>query len=387
MFHRALGRPTQSFFLFGPRGSGKSTWLRANFSKSEAQFLDLLDLKTQRRYQRNPESLQDELMALPKSIRWVIIDEIQKIPSLLDTVHSMSLTSKLKFGLSGSSTRKLRRGGANLLAGRAVEYHLFPLSAGELGKTFRLSDVLNWGTLPRIFQLKRESERIDFLETYAHLYVKEEIQEEQVVRRIDPFRAFLEVSAQMDGKILNFAKIAREAGVDTKTTMSYFKILEDTLLGFTLPAYHRSVRKRQRLAPKFYFFDLGVRRALEGRLEEILHPGTSEWGRAFESWIINEILKENGYSQARYKLSYLNADADSEIDLILEKGGKPKWILEIKSTDRVTSENCAALARFLPDFPGCRALCLSNDLISKNISGVSAHHWRKGLDQIFQESR
>src|SRR5690606_7834379 len=231
----------------------------------------------------------------PPSITTVVIDEVQKIPKLLDVVHRKIDESKragrsLRFILTGSSARKLRRGAANLLAGRADVYALFPLTAEELGESFSLEDALAFGTLPSLLDRDTTASKNRYLEAYARTYLKEEIWNEHLVRKLDPFAQLLEIAAQMNGRVLNFASIGRDAGVDTKTVQSYFQILEDTLLGFFLPPYHASERKRETTNPKFYFFDTGVKRALERMLTVPVLPRTYAYGEAFEHWVILEIM-------------------------------------------------------------------------------------------------
>lgn len=381
MFNRLPKTPEHSFILLGPRGSGKSTWLRKYFSKN-VLFINLLDLKIQRELVRRPELLADWLDARLANTKWVVIDEIQKIPTLLDTVHQYIETTTLKFALSGSSARKLKRGAANLLAGRAFDLRMYPLTSIEMKKKFNLQHCLEWGMLPKVISYKKTADKLDFLRSYTHLYVKEEIQEEQVVRKLDPFREFLSVAAQSDTQIINFSKIAQDVGVATVTVMSYFEILEDTFLGIKLPAYHASIRKRQRQNPKFYFFDTGVRRTLEGTIGEPVVSGRKEYGRLFEGFLVNEIFRLNLYMRMFYSFSYLNADEDSEIDLIIEKGKQVKFIIEIKSSDQVDLEDVKPLQNFLPDFPGSRAICLSNDLRNRTEKGVEFLHWQTGICSI-----
>ena len=221
-----------SFFLFGARGTGKSFLLRHRFSEENSVFIDLLDPETYLNYSLNPSNIINYIDTISNNIEWVIIDEIQKIPRLLDVVHKYLSEGSKKFILTGSSARKLKRGSANMLAGRAFINNLYPLTSTELGKDFNLTDVLKWGSLPGIFAFKEESDKMDFLRSYVHTYITQEITEEQVVRKLDPFRKFLNVSAQMNGKVINFSKIAREVGTSSVNVSSYFQILEDTLLGF-----------------------------------------------------------------------------------------------------------------------------------------------------------
>jgi predicted AAA+ superfamily ATPase len=224
------------------------------------------------------------MIAAKPEVKWVVIDEIQKIPALLDVVHSLAKNKSLKFALSGSSARKLKRGAANLLAGRAFKYVCHPLLHSELGASFSMDEVLRYGSLPEVFSLEAPDKQ-DYLRTYVETYFKEEIVAEQIVRKLKPFKNFLQVAAQMNTKILNLNKVARDVGVDHTTVQNYFEILEDTLIGFLLEPFDESIRKRQRQASKFYYFDLGVARALKRSLELPLLPSTLDYGDAFEHFI------------------------------------------------------------------------------------------------------
>lgn len=248
-----------SFFLFGPRGTGKSTLLKERFPLESTLWLDLLDSKIEEELASDPSRLYTIVKGQPEAITHIVIDEIQKIPKLLDEVHRL-IEEKLGkvFILTGSSARKLKRGAANLLAGRAFVYHLFPLSYLELKDSFNLETALHWGSLPKIFLLESSEEREAYLRAYTTTYLKEEIVDEQLIRKLPPFRRFLEVAAQCNGKIVNYANIAKDVGVDEKTIKEYFSILEDTMIGFFLEPFHSSFRKRLVEKPKFYFFDTGV---------------------------------------------------------------------------------------------------------------------------------
>lgn len=279
MFLRHLSlEKNSSILLLGPRGTGKSTFLHGHFKPDTVFWIDLLRPKAEDRYRRDPESLIQEIAALSPKVETVVIDEILKVPALLDVVHLLIEDPKVKlnFVLTGSSARKLRAGSANLLAGRALAYSMFPLTSFELEGEFDLKNALKFGTLPKIWGLKTDSAKRKTLETYALTYLNEEIRAEQIVRFLDPFRRFLEVAAQCNGKIINFSSIARDVGVDEKKVKSYFEILDDTLIGFLLESYHGSLRKQIGQAPKFYFFDTGVTRALAKRLTIDLVPSTTD---------------------------------------------------------------------------------------------------------------
>lgn len=372
---------SNSFFLFGPRGSGKSTLIKTLFQSGDNLFIDLLDEKMESRYWRDPDLLFNDVAQIKKG--WVIIDEVQKIPKLLDVVHKSIEFYNTKFILTGSSARKLKRGGANLLAGRAFLYHLFPLTFLELKEQFDLNFVIQWGSLPKIFQFTDDNDRRDFLISYTKTYLKEEIIAEQIIRNVEGFRSFLEVAAQMNGKSLNFLKISRECGVDSKTVHSYFQILEDTLVGFWVPGFHKSVRKAQKAQPKFYFFDLGVLRALDGNLDSKPIAGTSFYGQYFESFVVNEIFRYNSYTQKDFHISHYQTSTGQEIDLILSKGMQ-NILIEIKSTRQIDRVEVEKFARISTGFKKSRRYFLSQDTVISEIEGVRCTPWQVAIKEIFE---
>jgi uncharacterized protein len=373
---------TNSYFLFGPRGTGKTTLVKALFRPDEALFIDLLDPSEEDLFSRSPGELEARIRAQPPATGWVVIDEVQKAPRLLDLVHKLVESSPRRFVMTGSSSRKLRRGASNLLAGRAFVYQLHPLTHRELGAAFDLDRALRWGTLPRVHQLEDSSDRDQYLRAYSFTYLKEEIVAEQVIRKLDPFRQFLQVAAQDNGKIVNFSKIAEDVGADTKTVQSYFSILEDTLVGILLPPYHASIRKRQRANPKFYLFDPGVKRALDRPLGIPLQEGTYAFGCAFEHFVILEALRLSSYRANDWAFSYLRTKDDAESDLVIERPGLPTAIVEIKSTRTVRERDAAPLQRFIPDFGSCEACCLSQDPHEKKLGEVWCFPWQEGLAKL-----
>lgn len=374
---------SNSYFVFGPRGSGKSTWIKSTFliENHHNFYINLLNQKIEDKYRRDPDSLRNEVNE--KKFEWVIIDEVQKVPKLLDIVHDLIESTGQKFILTGSSARKLKRGAANLLAGRAFVYYLYPFTALELNQKFNLDFSLNWGLLPKIYSLESDEDRTDFLESYCLTYLKEEIQQEQIVRKLDPFRLFLEVAAQMNGKVINFSKIAKEIGVDTTTVQNYFSILEDTLIGFYLNTYHTSIRKRIIQAPKFYFFDTGVARALNRTLEMKLLPQTSEYGYAFEQFVILEIWKLSHYYKKNWKFSYLLTKDGVEIDLILDHPKFGIYCIEIKSTMHITTTDLDSFIKISSEIKGATSFCFSKDPVEKKIHHIKCLYWQNGIKELF----
>ena len=383
MFRRLLQTTRRSsFFLFGARGTGKTTYIRDAFTPDASLYLDLLDPEVEDLYRRTPSRLEQQVGALSDSLQWILIDEVQRAPRLLDVAHRLIETTGKHFVLTGSSARKLRRGASNLLAGRAFVHNLYPLTVPELRDAFDLDDALCWGTLPRVYSLDTDEDRRAYLRAYALTYLKEEIVAEQIVRRLDPFRQFLEVAAQSNGTIINYTNVARDVGADPKTVMSYFGILEDTLVGFLLPAFHRSIRKQQRVNPKFYFFDTGVKRALDRTLDVPLSAGTYEYGKAFEHLVITQIVHLSRYRYPDWRFSYLQTGAGVEIDLVVERPGLPAAIIEIKSSERVDERDVRHLTRFTGDFHEPLALCLSRNRTRMLIEGVLCVHWREALEEL-----
>ena len=370
-------------FLLGPRGVGKTTLLKELFDQPRTLWIDLLSDADEDLYGRQPDQLS-QILATQKFDR-VVIDEIQKAPKLLDIVHREIENKKHKthFVLTGSSARKLKRGAGNLLGGRAFLFHLFPLTETELGDQFDLLHALQYGTLPQLYSFPNAEDCEEYLRSYVRTFIREEIQVEQVVRNLAPFRDFLDIAAQMNGKIINFAKIAREVGADDKTIRSYYQILEDTMIGFFLPPFHRSIRKRQRESPKFYFFDPGVVRALDRTLSLPLTPKTISFGNAFEHFLMTEIFRLCEYHKNDYRLSYFMTKDGVEIDLICERPGKTDLLIEIKSTDSVNKEDVKNLASISKDWgKPFEAQVWSLDTTQKSIQGISCLPWKQGLAEL-----
>jgi predicted AAA+ superfamily ATPase len=345
MFKRSLPLPpagTETFFLWGPRQTGKSTLLKDTYP--EAIWIDLLRADDFRRYLERPELLRAELAALEaKKKPQVVIDEVQKVPALLDEAHWLHENAGVHFALCGSSARRVKRGQANLLGGRAVRYELHGLTASEIGREFDLIRALNHGYLPRIY-LSERPQRL--LAAYVGDYLKEEIAAEGLVRNLPVFSEFLSVAALSDTELVNFTNIARECGVSSHTAQSYFGILEDTLLGRWLPAYRKRPKRRVIGAPKFYFADVGVVNQLSrrGRVE----PGSELFGKAFENWVFHELCAHNAYSEAFATLSYWRLASGIEVDFIVDDMA---LAIEAKSARKATSDHLNGLRHLVKDHP------------------------------------
>jgi predicted AAA+ superfamily ATPase len=371
---------SRSFFLFGARGTGKSTLIQ-NLPQFQSRCLiiDLLEPDEEEKYSLRPQRLLEELGGNPDDLNWVVIDEVQKTPKLLDVVHKLIETTDLKFALTGSSSRKLKRVGSNLLAGRAFRFFLYPLTSVELGKKMDLDHQLSWGSLPEIFHLKSTKDKSMYLKAYVENYIKEEIVAEQAVRNLNPFRLFLPLCLQNEGEPLNFTKLADSASVDVKTIQKYFEILVDTNLGFFLNSYDKSIRAVQRSAPKFYFFDCGVRRSIEKQLTIPIQKQTSMYGKLFESWFINECHRMNEYNQLDYKFSYLRTKDDAEVDLIIERPDGSMTLVEIKSSEKIEDRHLRHLLHFKKDFPHADLICVCQEKKQRKASDVVITPWQSAL--------
>ena len=310
MYARLLPAPTGSVFLFGPRGTGKTTWIRDRFPG--AATYDLLDTREALRLSKIPGDLYPELVALPSG-SWAVIDEVQKVPELLDEVHRLIENRGLRFVLSGSSARKLRRRGVNLLAGRAVTTTMFPLVSAELDFDLDIDRTLVLGTLPMAVV---GDDPLDYLRTYAETYLVQEVQAEALTRSLGAFARFLELAARQNAQAINFTSIARDAGIDRRTVQSHFAILTDTLIGYWLPAWKLKPATRQVQQNKFYFFDPGVVRALSGRLS--YPPTQEERGPLLETFVLNELRAFLGYSSRHYRLHYWRSYDGAEVDALCE---------------------------------------------------------------------
>lgn len=340
---RKMPVPKGSFFLFGPRGTGKTTWLRQTFPN--ALWLDLLDPQYQRVYQARPERLREWIDGNPDATD-VVIDEIQRVPGLLDVVHQLIESPRpLRFILTGSSARKLRREATNLLAGRLTRIEMHPFTAAELGNQFRLEDALSIGLVPLVCNAIDPAQT---LRAYAALYLREEVQAEALVRDIGAFTRFLEAISFSHASLLNLSAIARECGVGRKTVESYLSVLEDLMLSFRVPIFNRRAKRHLVSHEKFYFFDAGVYRSLRptgpiDRPEEIS-------GMALEGLVAQHLRAQNAQRQLGEKLFYWRTKAGSEVDFVVYGPEKfAAW--EVKYSAHIHSTDLRALRAFRDDYP------------------------------------
>ena len=338
----------QSFFLFGPRGTGKTTWVRLSFPG--AVYIDLLEAELFTRLTANPQRLES---LIPDGHRdWIVIDEIQKIPDLLSEVHRLIETRKHKFALTGSSARKLRRGGVNLLGGRARTLSMHPLTVGELGGDFNLEHSLRFGHLPVAYA---EPHPEKYLAGYVRIYLEEEVRQEGLTRNLGAFTRFLEAASFSQGAVLNICEVARECAVERKVVESYFGILEDLLIGYHLPVFSKRAKRRLVAHPKFYFFDAGVFRAL--RPKGPLDSPEEIDGTACKTILFQELLAVNDALDLGYKLFYWRSAAQQEVDFVLY-GAKGLLAFEIKRTARISGTDLRGLRAFLKDYPMAKACFL-----------------------------
>lgn len=367
-----------SFFIFGPRQTGKSTLLHLLFPEETTYFYDLLKSEEYLRLLSNPSLFREEVRSRPQHITHIVVDEVQKIPILLSEIHLlMESPNPPYFVLSGSSARKLKRTHADLLAGRALSYHLFPLTCKELGNDFSLYKALETGMLPKIYLSESNETAVELLRAYVETYLKEEIELEAQVRQLNKFVQFLTIAGFENGNVLNFSNIARDTGTTYQTVQSYFQILEDTLLGSFLFPYLKSARKRTIMHPKFYFFDIGVTRALTKKLTLPMEPRTPEFGKAFEHFIILEALSMNSYERLDLSFSFYRTHSGAEVDLIIETPKGNLCAVEIKSADSVDSSHFRGLKSFLETYPQAKSYCICRAPRKMVVSDVTVLPWQE----------
>jgi predicted AAA+ superfamily ATPase len=362
----------RSAFLWGPRKTGKTTLLRQQFP--HACWIDLLDYDLSMALARRPSELRQILEA--QGSKTVVIDEVQKVPQLMDEIHWLMENRRYRFVMSGSSARKFRRGGGSLLGGRAWSYELFPLVTAELRTSFRLNRALLSGLLPAHY-LSPDS-AMD-LKAYVHEYLKEEIQAEALTRNLPAFSRFLHSAALTSGMLLNYSNAARESGVSVKTIREYYQILEDTLIGRQLAPWRKKKKRRLIETSKFYFFDTGIVSGLLGHRS--LAPGTTGYGIAFEHFIVQECWAYRRYAKRDFDMTFWRSASGAEVDLIL---GDAEAAVEIKSTDHA-QDRTKGIHLFIEEHRCKKRLIVSRDRVARKLaSGVEVLPWEKFCRMLWQ---
>ena len=360
-----------SIFLFGGRQTGKTTILHQQFP--DAIYFDLLDTSVKDRLRRRPvllyESLKDKAAGT-----LVIIDEIPEVPELLNEVHRLIVERQLIFILCGSSARKLKRKGHNTLGGRALPVYLYPLVSAEI-PDFDIDRAVTYGMIPSHYLAKRPDR---LLTGYIDIYLKEEIKEEALVRNLDAFHRFLEVAALTDGEIINNNNIAQECGVHATTVSSYFDILEDTLLGYRIPAYTKVMQRRLVQAPRFYYFDIGITNHLLHRKELI--RGTADYGHAFEHLVIQELVAWLHYTHKEERMSYWRTYTGIEVDVII---GDARVAIEIKSAEEIQAKHLKNLKIFAEEHPESRLIVVSLDIFTRHIGDIECIYVKDFFHQLW----
>jgi predicted AAA+ superfamily ATPase len=365
------GREKESAFLWGARQTGKSTLLKMIYP--DALYFDLLLANEFNRFLSNPSLLRETVEA-DNSSSPVIIDEIQRLPSLLNEIQWLIVNRKRQFVLSGSSPRKIVRSGGNLLGGRAIRYELYPLIYKEI-PDFELIRALNNGLLPRMYLSERPAR---LLSAYIGSYLRDEIMAEAKIRNIASFSRFLELAAFSNGEIVNYTNIAAECGVSGPTVKEYFQILEDTMTGRFLPSYQKKPKRRVILSPKFYYFDVGIANHLLKR--GTIVPGSEAFGKAFEHFIYHEIYSHSHYSDLNYTVNYWRTASQTEVDFIL---GDHETAVEVKSTDMANPRHLRGLNSFAEEYKVKRLILVSNDPYPRKAGKIDILPWRMFLDKLW----
>ena len=364
-----------SIFLFGARQTGKSTILRQQFPK--AVYIDLLDTEVKSRLSRRPVLLYETIKDKPENTL-VIIDEIPEVPELLNEVHRLISERHIIFILCGSSARKLKRKGKNTLGGRALPVYLYPFVSAEI-PDFDIDHAVSYGMIPSHYLAKNPQRR---LAAYIQVYLKEEIKEEALVRNLNAFQRFLEVAALTDGEMVNNNNIAQDCGVSATTVSAYFDILEDTLIGYRIPAFTKVMKRRLVQAPRFYYFDVGIANHLLHRKE--LVRGTTDYGHAFEHLVVQEIYAWMHYTHSEEQLSYWRTYTGVEVDVVI---GDARVAIEIKSVEEVMTRHLKGLKAFGEEHPQSRRIIVSLDKFNRHMGDIECIHvldffkllWSEGI--------
>jgi len=368
-----LGSEQESIFFWGARQTGKSTLLKTLFPN--ALWFDLLLSDEYERLSKKPELLREIILA-NRNVSLVIIDEIQRLPDLLNEVHWLISNHKVRFILSGSSPRKILRGGFNLLGGRALRYELYPLISVEI-PDFDLIRALNHGLLPRHYDSANPRK---LLSSYIGSYLQDEIVAEARIRNVHTFSLFLEVAALTNGEMINYTNIASDCGISAKTIKEYFQILEDTLIGRHLPSFQKRPKRRVITAPKFYMFDIGITNYLLNRTK--IEKGTELFGKAFEHFIYQEIYAHSRYSDVNYPMYYWRTASQIEIDFVL---GDHEVAIEVKATDQATVRHLKGLKAFAEEYDVKKLILVSNDPLPRLVDDIEILPWKIFLERLWKD--
>jgi uncharacterized protein len=344
MVSRILEKPLKhkkSFFLLGPRGTGKTYWIKQNLA--DAIYVDLLDTEIYTLLLSNPHRLIDFIPINYQS--WIVLDEVQRIPELLNEVHRLIEKDNHIFVLTGSSARSLRKKGVNLLAGRALIYHMHPLVVQEIGESFNFAASLSYGMLPAILS---EPDPKAYLKSYVTTYLREEVMQEGLTRNLSAFTRFLEVASFSQGQVLNMSEIAREASISQKNVSNYFDILEDLLIGYRLPIFKKRAKRQTVQHPKFYYFDVGVYQTL--RPKGFLDSQSETNGAGLETLFLQSLRAINDYYEYDYQLYYWRTVAGVEVDFVIH-GPRGFFAFEIKASRNVSRSDAKWLRAFAQDYP------------------------------------
>lgn len=348
--------------------------------------VDLLNRDLYRRYVHNVELLKEDLLyqIRVKNIKLIFIDEVQKIADSFDVIHDLIESENVRFVVSGSSARKLKRGQANLLGGRARSMYTYPFLYTEFVNSqkkhfFKLEDVLRYGSIPGIF-FKDQADKESLLKSYVDLYLKEEVLGEALIRNLPQFSRFLDVVAIFAGQIISYSNIAREASIPQSTVANYFQIIQDTLIGYMLPAWDRSVKRQLAKHSKFYLFDNGITNALLMQLKDTIHP--EHRGVLFEQWLINEIRARISYSKSEFKLHYWRTSQGShEVDLVLSKRNEIIFAIEIKAKNRIDKKDLRGLVELKSEYPNVKSYLVSEVVMPTIKEDVIVVNWREFLEE------
>ena len=368
-----LGSEQESIFFWGARQTGKSTLLKTLFPN--ALWFDLLLSDEYERLSKKPELLREIILA-NRNVSLVIIDEIQRLPDLLNEVHWLISNHKVRFILSGSSPRRILRGGFNLLGGRALRYELYPLISVEI-PDFDLIRALNHGLLPRHYDSANPRK---LLSSYIGSYLQDEIVAEARIRNVHTFSRFLEVAALTNGEMINYTNIASDCGISAKTIKEYFQILEDTLIGRHLPSFQKRPKRRVITAPKFYMFDIGITNYLLNRTK--IEKGTELFGKAFEHFIYQEIYAHSRYSDVNYPMYYWRTASQIEIDFVL---GDHEVAIEVKATDQATVRHLKGLKAFAEEYDVKKLILVSNDPLPRLVDDIEILPWKIFLERLWKD--